>query len=134
MESISRVLALTIYDGVSQLSLRYYFIKEASSLRLWWDIRKGKSENSIHLLLKFKHYLLGTSQDPVLFRGTVRLNLDPFEQHTDAEINEAVARVHLSKKIETLGTGLDSIVTENGENFSVGERQLLCLARSLLRR
>jgi ABC-type multidrug transport system fused ATPase/permease subunit len=49
-------------------------------------------------------------QDPVLFRGTVRLNLDPFEQHTDVEINEAIARVHLSKKIEALDKGIDSIV------------------------
>ncbi|KAI5066080.1 hypothetical protein GOP47_0018704 [Adiantum capillus-veneris] len=73
-------------------------------------------------------------QDPILFQGSVRFNLDPFELYEDAEIYEALERVHLIAKILSLDRGLDSLIAQNGENFSVGQRQLICLARSLLRR
>jgi ATP-binding cassette subfamily C (CFTR/MRP) protein 1 len=69
-------------------------------------------------------------QDPVLFSGTVRSNLDPFDQFSDEQLWTSVKRASLQKAVSSL----DDAVDEKGSNFSVGERQLLSIARALLKR
>ncbi|KAL2913384.1 hypothetical protein HK105_207129 [Polyrhizophydium stewartii] len=73
-------------------------------------------------------------QEPVLFSGTVRSNLDPFGQYQDSELWDALQRADLKAAVAAAPGGLDSAVAENGDNWSTGQRQLLCLARAILKK
>lgn len=77
-------------------------------------------------------------QDPTLFRGTIRTNLDPFNEHADLELWSALRKAHLISETASIEDKserihLDSVVEEEGLNFSLGQRQLMALARALVR-
>ncbi|KAJ4951349.1 hypothetical protein NE237_028181 [Protea cynaroides] len=73
-------------------------------------------------------------QDPTLFNGTLRYNLDPLSQHSDNEIWEALRKCQLLEAVQGKEKGLDALVIEDGANWSMRQRQLFCLGRALLRR
>lgn len=116
--------------GKSSIFLTIYRIVELSAGKIFID-GVDISTLGMHVL---RSRLSIIPQDPVLFTGTVRSNLDPFNAHSDDEIWDALDRSHLKKFVASKKAKLEYEVQERGSNFSMGQRQLLCMARALLRR
>jgi ATP-binding cassette, subfamily C (CFTR/MRP), member 4 len=81
----------------------------------------------------FRKVISIVPQDPILFVGTLRENLDPQCERSDDEIWRSLEQVEMMDVVRRLSDGLDTMISEDGSNFSIGQRQLFCLARAILK-
>ncbi|KAG1968389.1 multidrug resistance-associated protein [Pimephales promelas] len=116
--------------GKSSLALGIFRILEAAKGKIYID-GINIAEIGLHEL---RSRITIIPQDPVLFSGSLRMNLDPFDGYTDEEVWRSLELAHLKNFVSGLPDKLSHECSEGGENLSLGQRQLVCLARALLRK
>jgi ATP-binding cassette subfamily C (CFTR/MRP) protein 1 len=117
-------------SGKSSLLLAFFRMVELESGDIVVD---GHSLSSLGVSVVRQAFSM-IPQDPFMFSGSVRRNLDPLDRYSDADVWKAIERVELKPVISGMDKKLDSVVADGGSNFSQGQRQLFCLARALLKR